>query len=103
MERKKALYKLLVGNLDDTAYLFALELQEVVNVLQKKGYDYTEDELIEFISELRKNVKETSEIDSLSLDNITGGVQEHTGMPDELALNIRIMAVLNNCVWKHAV
>lgn len=103
MERKKALYKLLVGDLNNTEYLFALDAKEVVNILNKKGYDYTVEELVEFIEELKKKMEDSSEINTALLDNITGGICADQSNQELVLLTLRVKAAIEKCIWKCAV
>ena len=73
-ERIKLLYSLLIDDLKNTEYLFGLEAKEVVSILNKKGYDFTEEELIYFVDLLKKDNLDTDEISNSTLDDITGGV-----------------------------
>lgn len=96
--RKKILYSLLVGNIYDSQYLFSLEVGEVVDILHKKGYDFTEQELIEFLNLLKGELNETSkEIFSDEMDNIYGG---NAVRGNSEVFSIVLRNTLKNCIWK---
>lgn len=97
-ERIKLLYSLLIDDLKNTEYLFGLEAKEVVSILNKKGYDFTEEELIYFVDLLKKDNLDTDEISNSTLDDITGGVIEQS--KENYILFFDIKKLLKKCKWQ---
>lgn len=96
--RKKILHSLLVGNLNDSKYLFSLDVREVVDILHKKGYEFTEQELIEFLNLLKKEFNAVSkEISSDEMDDIYGGIAVKEFSE---SFSIVLCNTLKNCIWK---
>lgn len=97
-ERIKLLYSLLIDDLKNTEYLFCLEAKEVVSILNKKGYDFTEEELIYFVDLLKKDNLDTDEISNSTLDDITGGVIGQS--KENYILFFDIKNLLKKCKWQ---
>lgn len=101
-ERKKDLFDLIVGDLENTKHLFSLEPKEVLKILRGKGYDYTEDELIEFLDDLKKMTVQSDEINGRLLDNITGGTDIQVKDCQAVFINLCLREAINNCTWNHS-
>ncbi len=76
-ERATKLANYLNKDTQQTKVLFEMEPADAVLSINSEGYDFTEEELIEFASEVSKVLNIThgaGELDESALENVSGGI-----------------------------
>ena len=72
-ERVQAIADVLNSNEDYAKEILTLSPAEAAKALATKGYDFTVEELIEFVEEVKKTMSTNGELGEDDLENVTGG------------------------------
>ncbi len=98
-DRAEMLAQYLADKKDDSYNLLDLEASEAAAKINADGYDFTADELHEFVEMMEKAAPAEGELDENSLDNVAGGSLALTAAFGAFAITYHFYARTRRSRW----